>query len=253
MHLEPWQWVLALIAAFGIGLSKTGIAGLGVLMVAIFALVFPGRQSVGLVLPILISADIVAVTAFRRHAVWAHLWRLFPWAALGIVLGWWAMDRINDVQTARLIGAILVALVFLQGWRQYSVSHAHRGESEELYIPQNVWFTASMGMLAGFTTMVANAAGPIMILYLLYARLPKMEFIGTGAWYFLTLNLFKVPFSYRLGLINPSSLGVDLGLAPFAMLGAFFGKSVLKHIPQSLFERLALIFTLIAGIKLLFF
>jgi uncharacterized membrane protein YfcA len=78
-----------------------------------------------------------------------------------------------------------------------------------------------------------------------------MEFIGTGAWYFLTLNLFKVPFSYRLGLINPFSLGIDLALAPFAMLGAFYGKTVLKHIPQSLFEKLALIFTLIAGIKLL--
>jgi uncharacterized membrane protein YfcA len=250
MHLEPWQWVLIICASFGIGLSKTGIVGLGVLMVAIFALVFPGRQSVGLVLPILISADIIAVTAFRRHAVWAHLWRLFPWAALGIVLGWWSMDRINDVQAARLIGAILIALVFIQGWRQYRTSQMPE-EAEELSHPKKVWFMAAVGVMAGFTTMVANAAGPLMTIYLLSARLPKREFIGTGAWYFLILNLFKVPFSYRLGIINPSSLGIDFALAPFAMLGALHGKWLLQRIPQSLFEKLALIFTLIAGFKLL--
>jgi hypothetical protein len=100
--------------------------------------------------------------------------------------------------------------------------------------------------------MVANAAGPIMIMYLLAMRLPKMEFIGTSAWFFLVLNLFKVPFSYSLGLINPASLSIDLPLAPFAMMGAVSGRAIIKHIDQSLFEKLALVLTLAAGVRMLF-
>lgn len=248
MHLESWQWWLAGCGAFLIGLSKTGIVGISIFSVGMFALVFPARQSVGVVLPILITADIVAVAAYRRHAVWAHLWRLFPWAALGIILGYVAMGRINDQQVARLIGAILVVLTALQIWRRRSTAAAG---AEPESVPSSLWFVASVGILAGFTTMVANAAGPIMILYLLAMRLPKMEFIGTGAWYFLILNVFKVPFSWNLGIINDASFLLNLKLAPFAIGGALFGRRVLQHLNQTLFERLALVFTAAAAIRLL--
>jgi uncharacterized membrane protein YfcA len=256
VQLELWQWALAALGTFAIGVSKTGIAGLGILAVALFALIFPTRASVGLVLPLLICADVVAVTAFRRHAVWAHLWRLFPWAALGVVLGYVAMGRINDHQVNKLIAGILVVMVAMQIARRYKMHQAsRRGEetaAEEA--PQGeLWFVATMGILAGFTTMVANAAGPIMILYLLAMRLPKMEFIGTGAWYFLTLNLFKVPFSMNLGLVTPASLLFDLKLAPFAVTGALCGRALLRHIDQRLFENLALGLTALAALKLLFF
>src|SRR5690606_11683714 len=109
MHLETWQWLIALVAAFNIGLSKTGVAGLGVLSVALFALVFPAKESTGIVLLILIAADIVAVVAYRRHAVWIHLWRIFPWAALGIVAGYFVLGHINNQQTARILGVILLS------------------------------------------------------------------------------------------------------------------------------------------------
>lgn len=248
MHLETWQWLLAAGGAFLIGLSKTGIVGIGIFSVGMFALVFPSRESVGVVLPILITADIVAVGAYRRHAVWSHLWRLFPWAAAGIVLGYLAMGRIDDHQVARLIGAILVVLSGLQVWRRRTAAGA---TAEPERVPGSLWFVASVGIAAGFTTMVANAAGPIMILYLLAMRLPKMEFIGTGAWYFLILNVFKVPFSWDLGIVNPASFVLDLKLAPFAIGGALFGRRVLQHINQALFENLALLFTVAAAIRLL--
>jgi uncharacterized membrane protein YfcA len=258
VQLELWQWALAALGTFAIGVSKTGIAGLGILTVAVFALIFPTRASVGLVLPLLISADVVAVTAFRRHAVWSHLWRLFPWAALGVVLGYLAMGRINGTQVNKLIGGIFVLLVAVQVWRRYQASQAARrgaqnGEAVEEASQHGLWFVATMGILGGFTTMVANAAGPIMILYLLAMRLPKMEFIGTGAWYFLTLNLFKVPFSVNLGLITLPSLLFDLKLAPFALVGALCGRALLRHIDQKLFENLALTLTALAALKLLFF
>ncbi len=95
MQLELWQWVVGAIGAFIAGLSKTGIPGLGSLNVALFALAFPVRESVGTVLIILICADLVAITAYRRDASWAHLWRLFPSAAAGIVIGYLALGRVN--------------------------------------------------------------------------------------------------------------------------------------------------------------
>jgi uncharacterized membrane protein YfcA len=248
MHLEGWQWVLGALGAFLVGLSKTGIAGLGILNVAIFAAIMPARESVGVVLVVLISADIIAVTAYRSHANWHHLWRLFPWAAIGVAIGAATMGKINDLAVKRLIGGILVVLVLLHIWRRLRNRVGNDSNGSGSTDPRRLAFLA--GICAGFTTMVANAAGPIMILYLLAMRLPKMEFIGTSAWYFLVLNLFKVPFSYSLGLINPSSLRIDLPLVPFAMIGALFGRVIIRHVDQALFEKLALILTLAAGIRM---
>src|SRR4051794_16573018 len=122
MHLELWQWALGALGAFLVGLSKTGIPGLGILNVAIFALVFPARESVGLVLVILICGDLVAVTTYRRDASWPHLVRLFPWAAAGIVAGYFALGRVNDGQIRHLIGIILLCLVILQYVRSRRVA-----------------------------------------------------------------------------------------------------------------------------------
>lgn len=248
ISLEWWQWLVAIGASILIGLSKTGIPGIGIFAVALFALLYKPEEALkatGLVLPLLIAADIVAVKSYHRHAVWSHLLRLFPWAATGIVLGYFAMDHLDPKLTGKLIGLILVAMIGLHVWRKYSL------KDDE--IPQGFAFSAAMGLLAGFTTMVANAAGPIMVMYLLAMQLPKMEFIGTGAWYFLILNTFKVPFGVNLGIINASSLLANACLAPFAIGGALWGRTILPKINQGLFENVALVFTIVAGLKLLFF
>ena len=111
MSLEPWQWALAAVGAFAIGVSKTGIGGLAMLAVVIFANLLPAKASSGFVLPMLVLGDFVAVTVYRRHAVWSHLWRLFPWAALGVVLGYLTMGRIDNRQAGWLIGGTLFAAV----------------------------------------------------------------------------------------------------------------------------------------------
>lgn len=247
MTLDLWQWLFAFLGAFLSGLSKTSITGLGVFSVAIFALILPARSSVGVVLPILIAGDVVAVSTFFRHALWSHLLRLFPWAIVGIVIGYLALSRVDNRQMEILIGTILLILVAIQYWRSRSSS----GQLEAELVPQNMWLVAAVGIIAGFTTMVANAGGPIMILYLLAMRLPKMEFIGTSALYYCILNLVKVPFSYQLGLINSASIPIDLAAAPFAILGAIVGRLIIKHINQSLFESLALGLTVIAAIRLI--
>jgi len=246
MHLELWQWALGALGAFLVGLSKTGIPGLGVLSVAIFALVFPARESVGLVLVILICGDIMAVSAYRRDASWPHLWRLFPWAAVGVVVGYFALGRIDDTQMRHLIGVILISLVVLQFVRSRRPASPN-GESQ----PTRPWLAPITGITAGFTTMVANASGPMMVLYLLAMRLPKVVFMGTAAWYFLVLNLFKTPFSASLGLINPASLSVALYLSPFAIVGGLVGRPVVEHLDQRLFEQLALSLTFVAAIGMI--
>lgn len=243
MHLELWQWAIAALGAALIGLSKTGIAGLGILSIALFALVLPPRESVGIVLLVLISADFVAVGAYRRQADWRALRRLFPWTALGVVLGYLALGQISDAQARRLIGGILAAIVAVQVWR--------RRAGADDPPPHSLWFAALAGTLAGFTTMVANAAGPIMIIYLLAMRLPKLEFIGTSAWFFMAVNLFKLPFSYQLGLVGPAVLPLVLPLVPFAVGGALLGRLVIRAIDQRLFETLALLLTFVAALRLL--
>ncbi len=245
MDLEPWQWAVAFLGAFLIGLSKTGITGLGVFAVAVFALVLPPKESVGVVLPVLMTADLVAVGVYRRNGVWSHLLRLFPWTALGVIIGFIALGYISSQQVGPLIGAILLILVGLQVWRNRTA-----GANQE--VPHAWWFTGGVGIAAGFTTMVANASGTIMTLYLLAMALPKIEFLGTAAWFFLILNWFKVPFSWQLGLINLNSLPLDVAVAPFAIAGAVFGRQVINHIDQKLFENLMIIFTLLAALRLLF-
>lgn len=244
MALEPWQWALAVVGALAIGLAKTGINGLGMLAVVVFANLLPARQASGVVLPMLVLADVVAVASYRQHAVWSHLWRLFPWTAAGIVAGYFALGRINDRQASVLIGLIILGMLGMHVWRRRQPQLA---ESEH-----PAWFAPLIGVLAGFTTLVANAAGPLMAIYLLAMQLPKMEYMGTGAMFYLVMNLFKVPFMANLGLVSFSSLGVNAVLAPAVLAGALLGRKLLAHIDQKLFEQLALGLAALAGIKLLF-
>jgi len=244
-NLAAWQWILLGLGAFVTGLSKTGIAGLGVLSVAFFANALPARASTGALLPLLLCADVFGVTFYRKHASWLHLWKLFPWVVLGVVAGYGAMGRVSNEQVQRLIGGILLAMVALHLWRQ------RQSESLAAKLPHSLWFVALTGVLAGFTTMVANAAGPVMVLYLLAVGLPKLEFIGTGAWFFMLVNALKVPFSVQLGLITPGSLLMDAALLAPMLPGALLGPVLLKRIPQRGFEWMALVLTVAAAVRLL--
>lgn len=244
MHLTLWQWVFLALGAFLTGLSKTGLPGAGVLTVALFANLLPARASTGALLPLLLCADVFGVSFYRKHAIWHYLWKLFPWVVLGILAGVYALDRVGNAQMQRMIGGILLAMVGLHLWRQ---RHADEMASQ---VPHTWWFAALMGVLAGFTTMVSNAAGPIVILYLLAVKLPKLAFVGTGAWFFMLVNALKVPFSVGLGLITPDSLVMDAVLLVPMIPGALLGPVILRHINQQAFELLVLLFTAAAAARL---
>jgi uncharacterized membrane protein YfcA len=237
------MWLAA--AAFCSGLAKTGITGLGILPVALFANVLPARESTGALLPLLMCGDVIGVTIYRKHASWPHLWRLFPWVMAGVVAGYFALGRVNNAQLQRIIGIILLAMVALHWWRG-------RQEGDfAAHLPHSLWLAALMGILAGFTTMVANAAGPVMVLYFLAIGLPKLVFIGTSAWFFLLVNFFKAPFSIKLGLITPDSLLMDAILILPLIPGALLGPRILKHINQRAFERMVTLLNLAGILRLL--
>ena len=246
MITDPFLWVSAALGAFMVGIAKAGITGLSILSIALFNHVFPSaKQTSGLVLPLLIFGDIVAVLAYRKHTQWIYLWRLFPWTAIGVVLGYFTLGRISDPHARILIGWIIVSLAALSYWRRFAGS-----ESETVSFHWSV--SALIGITAGFITLVANAAGPLMAIYLVAMRLPKMEYVGTAAVFFMLLNLFKVPFMVDLGLITPQSFGFNLVLAPAVFLGVLAGRWLLVRVNQSLFEQLVLLLSAIGGIMLIF-
>jgi uncharacterized protein len=247
MITDPLLWVFAALGALMIGVSKAGIPGLSILSIALFNHVFASsKQASGLILPLLIFGDFVAVFSYRKHTQWRYLWRLFPWTAAGVVLGYFTLGRISD-QTARtLVGWIIVALVALSFWRRY-----FSAPNEQKPVSFHWTVGAGIGVIAGFITLIANAAGPLMAIYLVAMQLPKMEYVGTAAVFFMLLNLFKVPFMVDLGLITTQSFGLNLALAPAVLLGALAGRWLLKHINQKLFELLVLLLSAIGGILLL--
>lgn len=247
--LAWWGWLIALLGAFLIGFSKSGIAGLGILAVAMFTWIFPARASVGIILPLLIVGDLVSLAHYRRSAVWSHLLRLIPWAALGLLAGYFALDKLDAALMGKLIGAVLLVVTALQFWRMRSATAM---EDASQRIARNIFLVALVGITAGFFTMVANASGPIMIIYLLALDLPKLEFMGTGAWFYFLFNIVKTPLNVSLGLITWQTLSFGLLLTPVVILGGLAGYQTLKRINQNLFEDLALGLTVVAALRLMF-
>ncbi len=245
LELSPVGWVVVALCAVMVGITKTGIPGLGILVVPLMAGVLPARSSVGALLGILILADLFAIVYHRRNAKWGHVLRLLPAALAGIVAGYFGLKMVNDEQLKPIIGGIVLVMLGINYWRT-------RTKGKDAPVPTQWWFVVGLGFMAGVTTMMANAAGPIMIIYLLAMRLPKIEFVGTSAWFFFVVNWLKVPFSANLDLMTAASVKLDLMMLPFIAAGAVIGIFFLKRIPQKAFTAVVQILAVAAAIKLLF-
>lgn len=249
--METWQWIIGWLGALLVGLGKGGLPGLGNLTIALYALAFPARESVGILLPVLICADLVAVTMYRRHVHWPSLVKVIPWALAGILAGYFALGKIDNDGVRRLIGVILLSMTGLHFYRMHRLTRT-RLENGEDRIPHGIWFVSSMGIIGGFATMTANGAGPVGALYLLAMGLPKMAFIGSSAWFFLIMNLVKVPLQMDLEIITKDSIQLSLAFAPVAAMGAVFARIFVKYINQKLFSTLIWFFIVVVGVELLF-
>jgi uncharacterized membrane protein YfcA len=223
------QWLISVLCAMMIGFTKAGIPGSGILVPLLAASIMPAKESTGFILPMLIMADIFAIVYWRRHVEWKQLIRLLPWALLGIFSGFLGMSYISNMELRIFIGILVLVLI--------SVSCLMNKVFPNDSVPEHWLFAALLGTLAGSTSMMANAAGPVMVIYLLAMRLPKESFIGTSAWFFWLINLLKLPFSQRLDLINLQSLQTNLVLLPCIVVGGIVGIILVKRISQNVFNR----------------
>jgi uncharacterized protein len=240
-------WTLLAVGALLAGFSKTAVNGGGLIGVALFAAVLPARQSTGVLLLLFLVGDLFAITAYRRHADWRALARLAPSVVVGVLLGVVVLAKVGDTTLRRSIGIVLLLLVLVHVWtRRAGATRADPGTRVHLRRP----VTIGAGSLAGFTSMLANAGGAVMTVYMLGAGMDVMTFLGTGAWFFFAVNLFKLPFSIALGLVPVQSLLVLVLLAPLVVVGAVVGRKVVPHLSAARFEQLVLGFTVLAALNL---
>ena len=240
---DAWRFAALALAAAGIGFSKAGFPGVSMLHVVVFALAFGTKASTGILLPLLIVGDLCAITGFGRRGRLDHIRRLLPPALIGIGLGALALRFVPTEPFRYIVAGMILTLAAVQAYRMRHPSFA----AEAVRHPAFAW---TLGIAAGTTTMMANAAGPIAALYLLAVSLPKYELIGTSAWLFLSLNLIKVPVSTSLGLMNASTLFIDLQLMAFVPIGLVAGRWVVQRISQRTFDVLLLAFTAVMAVRL---
>ena len=221
-ELSFLAWLGLLVSALLIGMAKTGLHGVAMPTVPLLALMFGAKDSTGLALGMLVAADIMAVLYYHRHADWSVLWRVFPAAGVGVVLGTLMGDLITDAGFAVAMVIFIVVSLLLMVWQELKQS---------VWVPKHPVFAVSAGVLGGVTTMVGNMAGPVMSLYLLSQRLPKQTYIGTVAWFFLAVNLFKIPFHvFAWETITVDTVLVNCLMVPIIGLGAWTGIQLVKRI-----------------------
>ena len=242
-ELSTFDWTLLVVAGLMVGFAKTAVGGVGPLAVVLFAVVLPARLSTGAILPLLIAGDLVAVAIYRRHGSARELLRLLPGVVPGIYLLAWFVARVDDTQMTLAIGAILIVMGAVQVAQRLNRSPE---DPPERVAVRPLW-TVGVGALAGFATMTANAAGPVMALYLIMAGLPMLGMLGTGAWFFLVVNVLKVPLSTSLDLINGPTLLLDALLVPAMLVGAFVGARIVRGWHQRQFELITLTMSIVAA------
>ena len=238
--LSAIDWMLIVFCAMLIGMSKTGVPGVSMIVVPTLALIFGGKQSTGILLPILIMADVFAVVYYHRDAKWRHLLRALPWAFAGLFLALWIGNQVNDDQFKRIIAITVFVSIALMIWKDY-------GYKKE-FTPDKWWFAALMGVIGGFATMIGNVAGPIFAIYLLAMHLDKKSFIGTTAWFFFIINVSKFPLQVLVWKnITLHTLAVDLVVFPAIALGAWLGIYIVKRIPEKAYKWFVIIVTVLSA------
>ena len=231
--------ILLMLVAFFIGMAKTGVHGSSMFAVPLLAIIFGGKMSAGMMLPMLIMADLFAVKYYHRHANWSYLVKLFPSAAIGVLIGTWLGYLIDDHVFRSVMSVIIFISLGIMLWME---------KANKDKIPDYLWFAILMGTLGGITTMIGNLAGSVMALYLLSMRLPKNEYIGTAAWFFLAINVFKVPFHiFSWHSISLNSFYLNLLCLPAIALGAWAGIVIVKCIAEKYYRWMVIGMTAVAA------
>jgi len=244
-QLQWWEWIIAFVAIALVGVSKSGIKGISVIIVTLLALVFGSKASTGILLPLLSVGDVLAVIYYNRHTQWKYLFRLLPWILIGIFIGTWVGKDLPEYLFKRGMAVIILLTVAMMYWWDRN--------KDRIEIPDNWWFAGLIGLAAGFTTMVGNLAGAFSNIFFLAMRLPKNQFIGTAAWLFLFVNLFKLPFHiFVWKTISIDTLALNLRIFPFVILGFIGGFQLVKIIKDHQYRKMILILTAFGALMIFF-
>ena len=242
--LSIFQWLILSLTALCIGMSKTGIQGLMLLAVPYMAMSFGAKESTGVILPMLCMADIMAVIYYKRIADWKTVLRLLPTAILGFFIAIFVDNLIPAKEFRHLMGWTLVIALAVMIWSEIF--------GKENRWMRRWWYSAIFGLLGGFTTMIGNAAGPVLSVYLLSMRKDKMEYIGINAWFFLIVNLLKVPLQvFVWDNISCDTFSLNLTMLPIIGLGAWIGIRIVKVFPEKAFHRFIQIVTILSVVMML--
>lgn len=234
------NWLLILLSAFIIGLSKAGLKGIDMMNVTLMAIVFGGKASTGIVLPLLCLADIMAVAYYNRHAQWQHFWKLIPWMITGILVGVYVGKDLDEIIFKRIMAVIIILTIVIMIILEFLKNAA---------MPKNKLFAACMGLVSGFTTMLGNLAGAFSNIYFLAMRMPKNNFIGTAAWVFLVVNFFKLPFQvFYWKNITAATLKTDMFLLPALIAGFWAGVKIVSVIKDERYRKIVIVLTLIGAV-----
>ncbi len=247
----PQTWTPLLIVLVGLavllyGISKTAMPTLGIVSGPLLAAVLTPTYASAFIVPLLIVGDLFGLALYRQHVQWRLIVRLIPGLLIGFAVVALAFEFAPQGVLARSIGVLILLSVVFEVYRRRVFSEGDLQVAPVL--PKAV--TAFFGVLAGMTTMAANAGGAAMSLYLVSMRVPMLAFMGTSVWFFFILNLSKVPIVVGLGLLTPDSLLVDLAFLPLILLGAVLGVVVFKRFDQEVFNRVAIVLSGIAGVWL---
>lgn len=235
---------LAITATLLLGIGKSGIKGLGAVIVTLMAIVFGGKASTGILMPMMITADVFAVIYYHRHTQWFFLKKLLPMMVVGVLLGVWLGNDISEALFKQIMAIFILLTVLIMIWMD---------RTKTFGIPKHWAFSSFMGLLSGVTSMIGNLAGSFASIYLLAIRLPKNEFIGTAAWLFFIINAFKLPFHvFVWKTVNTATLQLNLILAPAIVIGFFLGIKLLKRINNDLYRKLVLLVTAAGALIILF-
>ena len=235
---------LAAFCAFLLGVSKSGIKGIASLIVTGLALVYGAKNSTGILMPLLLVGDVFAVTYYKRHVQKEYIIKMLPWMVIGVLIGVVGGQYITE---SLFKYGMAIIILFSVGLMYYWEN------KKDKTIPSHWTFASSMGLLAGFTTMIGNLAGAFSNIYFLAMRLPKNNFIGTAAWLFFIINAIKVPFHiWTWETMNSTSLQISLQLVPFVIIGLVAGVFLVKKIENDSYRKLILLFTALGGVAILF-
>ncbi len=240
----PSDWVMLFFSALLIGMSKTGIQGISLLAVPLMAMTFGAKPSTGLILPILCMADLVAVLYYRRKAEWKYVLKLLPAALTGFGVALLVDKHVPPTEFKHLMGGCLLAVLIVMFWSDW--------KGKENSLSSCWWYGPLFGLLGGFTTMIGNAAGPVMAIYLLSVKMPKISFVGTNAWFFLVINYLKIPVQVLAwDNISTTTLLLDACTIPFVLIGGVLGVLLVKKLPEKGFRYFTTAVTCVSVLMLL--